>query len=392
MNYILITVLFAFSPLAFIPFLNVNGIPIFHLLWVLVASLMVVLSSTRANYDFNAKLLAYFLLFSIPALMISFYFSKGFSYIYMLLAYITFVFSKPLASAEFNKVLSYLLVSLLFLTTIGWLIRLGILHYTFLSDLAIESEYLLGYWGLRYSESTRNADYLFPLVGLLISVYNFVVKSRPRLMFVLVLLFSVTLLASLSRAAIIIVLINMIFVYRYSSRNYRYTFLVLLFLVFLASLEHIILLYDTVFSRILGSIFMLSSGDGTFSNAGRINITINALHAATLNPVGYGVDNYAFIYEFHKFPGRISNSGENAFLTFLVERGWLSTLFFLYIFIYNYRAAILMYKNTAVVSFNLIFIPSVFIYFLFNYELNNVFATMLILVLVVARRVMDYGK
>ena len=46
-------------------------------------------------------------------------------------------------------------------TTIGWLLRLEIIPVDTFFDV-IDSEFDIGYWGLRYTDSTRNNDYLYP--------------------------------------------------------------------------------------------------------------------------------------------------------------------------------------------------------------------------------------
>ena len=61
---------------------------------------------------------------------------------------------------------------------------------------ARQSEVDLGYWGIRYMESSRNADYIYPLVG---SILCFKLVKNDILKKVFILFFLITAVYSKSR-------------------------------------------------------------------------------------------------------------------------------------------------------------------------------------------------
>ena len=102
------------------------------------------------------------------------------------------------------------------------------------------------------------------------------------------------------------------------------------------------------------------------------------MEASIANPFGYGISNYSYIYD-KSYTGRISFSGENAYLTFLVERGFLSFWFFLWFLIY------LLKRNLRYATgLNTFIIPAISVYYLFNYELNSVFPNFIFFLILVS--------
>jgi len=258
---------------------------------------------------------------------------------------------------------------MLLITIIGWLIRLELIHLNLLFHSIVESEFLLGYWGIRYLESTRNADYLYPLIGLAISLYFYLSNSNKIYLF-LTIIFQLTLIASLSRGAIIIAILTLFFLFYIAEKRIKIYSLLVLIILFFINFDYIYNIYLTQYAIILESIFQTKSIQHNFSNESRIVILTDAIYSSLLNPIGYGLDNYQMIYSIFDFNTRVSNSAENAFITILVERGWVAFLALLLIFFATIKYAY-NYQN---LNLNKVLAPMLLIYFTLNYELNNMFS------------------
>ena len=128
--------------------------------------------------------------------------------------------------------------------------------------------------------------------------------------------------------------------------------------------------FDATYSSIINSIFSLESTESRYSNSDRVNIIIDALYSSLTHPIGVGIDCYREIYSNKRNVYRISNSAENAYLTLLVESGWLSLGFFGLFFITVIRKA---YESNSI-NLNKILLVFLGVYYFLNYELNNVFA------------------
>ena len=107
---------------------------------------------------------------SIPSLLLGL-FEVGLSSFYVFV-YSSVVIIVSLAMS-FSKVRLKIILWLLFvvltiLTILGWVFRIGILDPSIVFEAAESSELLVGYWGIRYSPSTRNADYFYPLFAVLL--------------------------------------------------------------------------------------------------------------------------------------------------------------------------------------------------------------------------------
>jgi hypothetical protein len=93
----------------------------------------------------------------------------------------------------------------------------------------------------------------------------------------------------------------------------------------------------------------------------------------TSNPFGAGIDNF-------NLKGFDTKSAENAYLTILLERGLFPFIFFM-LFIYMCLASSLTHNNNSY-----IWVITLLLYFLFNYELNNIFGNFLLLFMVYETR------
>lgn len=370
----LLLLLVLLSGFNFLPQLKLNTIPMFQILLVIIIIILVV---KRKKFYMPKKYIVikyywYYLLISLISLIIGFSFEPValVTYLYGLFPFLLFILTyRSIDENSYNKLLSVMNISMLLITILGWMIRLEILDYNMLDSKIIESQFNLGYWGIRYIESTRNADYLYPLIGLSISVYHYL-KRKNAINFLLIIFYALTLMASLSRAALIIAIITILILFVLTSKRNK----IILFTTFIGliviNFHTIEILFEKQYSSIISSIFTLESTDYRFSNTDRINIIKHALYASILNPFGYGIDNYGVIYSYLNIEDKIVYSGENAYLTILVERGWVAFFFFMLFWSSLFKN---IFRNKYI-SFNTIAVPLLFIYFSFNYELNNVFA------------------
>lgn len=360
-----------FAGFNYLPHFKISGVPIFQIsvaVSILVAFLYKV--NTLPNI-LEVKYYSWYLISSVPSLFIGVY-HEGFLsllvYCYTLFPFLLFRVTFDKIDKDFyHKLLFILCLSMMLVTIVGWLLRLSILPINTFFDV-LDSEFLLGYWGIGYGESTRNHDYVYPLVGLAISLYFFTNKKAKTINLILILFFIITLIASLSRAAIIISIISIILLLRSTTKKVRFGVLSVFILVIFLNLNFIINEYENRFALIINSIFSTTNAGGQFSNESRMQIMKDALEASIVNPIGYGINNYSSIYS-SDYSGHISKSGENAYLTILVERGWLAFILFLLIFINGVKKIF----TKKIVDLNSFLVPFLAIYFLFNYELSNAF-------------------
>ena len=131
--------------------------------------------------------------------------------------------------------------------------------------------------------------------------------------------------------------------------------------------------YYDGFSSIFASIFSFESTEIKYSNSERIDIASLGLHAAILNPIGYGVENYKIIYDIFGSEMSSKSSGESAFLTVLVERGWGAFASIILLLVFAFRNAFRVYKKYGISDFNLIICPYLLVFMMFNYELNGIY-------------------
>lgn len=363
-----------FAGLNFLPQFKFSGTPIFQLLLmicILVAAVIYNVKSLPKIVEIKNYL--WYLLVTIPALFIGLYLEAENTflvYFYALLPFLLFATTFDKMDKDFyHKLLGALSISMVIITIVGWLLRLSILPLDTFFEV-IDSEFDTGYWGIRYTESTRNNDYLYPLVGLAVSMYFFVLKKHKVLNIILIFLFIITMISSLSRAALIISILSIVQLIRLSTKQLRLGVFFALFLIISFNFSFIVNEYDSKFSLIINSIFKAKDIESQFSNGERLIIIEDALVSSLINPLGYGIGNYSSIYEGNR-RDHISNSSENAYLTILVERGWLSFIFFMSTLILSLKKSI----KSKVLNLNMFLLPFLFIYFLFNYELNNVFGT-----------------
>lgn len=380
--FVLLLLLVLLSGFNFFNQFKIASIPLFQSLFFLIIIILVITAKKFYKPKLKGvKYYEYYLYLSLPPFVIGMINTKAalFTYMYSIFPFLLFLLTfKKLDYMYYRKLLIGLNISMLLVTLAGWLIRLGYIDFDFFFTDVIESQYALGYWGLRYIESTRNADYLYPLIGLVISMY-FYIDKRNIVNLVLIFIFILTLIASESRAALIISILSLLFIFTLSNKKTKILFIFILISVISLNYEFLYNMFTSKFELILLSIFSLESIDYKFSNTSRLNIIQYALTASAFNPIGYGIDNYSSIYHIFNFDGRVSYSAENAFLTILVERGWFALFFFLFALLAMLKKAYQRKK----ITLNKILIPMLLVYFFFNYEFNNVFANFIFYIVLI---------
>ena len=364
-----LSVLCGFS---FFDFLKIGELPVFQLLMGLT---ILFYGFSRGKFQLpklqNFVYYKYFIVVSIvPFLYSLIFYSKGF------LTYVYGVFPLVLAMVSFGlidrkkytKMLKLVVLSMFGVTLIGWLIFLRLIPIDSFFE-ASGAELDLGYFGIRYMSSTRNSDYLYPLIGLAISLYFFLATKR-KIYISLFIYFNLGLIISSSRGAIIISVLSLILIFRQNKTKITLLLplIISVILIFL-NREVIISALDNKYYAIINSMFSIRSSDVKFSNDERIDIVYDSIVTAIQYPFGVGIDNYSSVYA-NRVGVRISNSAENAYLTYLVERGWLAFLFFS-AFVASTLKKAYSYSDLNLNKFLALFIA---LYFVFNYELNNVFA------------------
>lgn len=312
-----------------------------------------------------------FNLWSIPTLLIGLCFDHLdalYFYVYSVLPYLLYQTTKNM-EFDIRKYLFAAEISVLIVIGFGWGIYLGLLPIDFLFEDVPEAEYELGYWGISYFESSRNHDYMYPLACAAISL--FLLKNSKGSIFKLfqLVIFGIceaSLLASLSRGAMISSVVYMCLFFLSLKTQGRIKFLGCVFIIFIISGSVFQSLYESTFKNILLSIFGITQHTnygGNFSNDNRVMIYLDAINSAAINPFGYGIKNFSITSNVG------GGSAENAYLTILVERGWIATYFFVK-FLWKQWKDINEAPNS-VNCLNFYLIPSIVIYFLFNYEFTS---------------------
>ncbi|MBO5631700.1 MAG: O-antigen ligase family protein [Aeriscardovia sp.] len=373
-NLALIYIFAFFSGFANMPYTKIAGI----LFFVYIAIFLVFYNWRHKQnaISFNTKQYFWFVIFSVPALFVGLFFLRFdalYFFIYSLLPLLLY-YTLPLNKINLNKFLLCSQASLVMYLIIGWMIYSLILPYNFVASDAWESEFLLHYWGVGYKPSTRNHDYMYVFtcacfcLALLKTNINKIVKVIEIVLFFICL---ITLLATLSRGAMIISAWLLCIFYRDGSPIYKRYSLFFVLIVIIANIGVILSQYQETFKDIFLSIFGLAeeNSDGaSFSNESRKDIYWNAIVHIIVNPIGYGIQNYGLASDGY-------GSAENAYLTLFVERGWLAGLFFAKWLITSFWKS-----NRYTVTY---YLSSCFlIYFLFNYEFmsySNVFIFFIIL-------------
>lgn len=385
MRKILLACFFFFSGFARIDFTKIYGIQLFVIIAIiyLVYSYMVNIHSDEIR-DEGARAYKRFILWSIPGLLIGLYFAKYdaiYFYVYSLLPILLYI---KCVDVDFNLRAFLVLaeISLLIVIALGWGIHLGLLPIDFLFEDALESEVNLGYWGISYFESSRNHDYMYPMMCAAISLSSFKKESNILVRYTQLAVFFLcefTLLASLARGGMLIVFIYLFFYVKGLSRNRRIRFLVVLGCLAAVFWHDMTRLFGDVYSNIFLSIFGLSTENhygSEFSNINRQMIYMDAIKATLVNPIGYGIENFSMTSRIN------GGSAENAYLTLMVERGWIATFFFITFLWKKWRRLSSAVDRELTINFYLI--PAITVYFLFNYEFTSYMCVFIFFIILIS--------
>ena len=352
--------------------------PIFHILIALALFIVVVIFILRGLRFFvlrdSVSLMAMsFVLFSIPSYLLSVYFNStliSLPFFYFVIFYTILLLNNKNLDEDFVVLLfKYVLFSAFLITLYGWLIRFSFVGDGSYDDEAKTAELMLGYWGIRYDPSTRNSDFLYSLLGSAIAI-SLYMKTKKLGYSMLIVFFNITMIMSYSRAALIIALLSFLVMFLLIGKRSKLLSLIILVVLIAFNYEFLKPYYDIISTNFV-SIFSLA--DTNYSNAERIEIASLALYAAILNPIGYGLENYKIIYDIFGSELSAKSSGENAFLTVLVERGWGALISIVLLLVFAFKNAFKVYKKYGISDFNLIICPFLLVYMMFNYELNGIY-------------------
>ncbi len=363
-------------PFNFIPSLRVSGIPIPFIL--LGITILYYFNPLRFSSKLKIDSFHLYSLYVFSSLPIFFYSILKIPQSYLTITYSVIPFLLHYLSPKFSIVLlkniKWLLIGICIVSVLGWAIRFNIIESTLIFPKSNSGEVGIGYWGIRYMTSSRNADYLYPLFG----AYLCFTKSRKNIFFsFLGVLLILTGILSLSRGAILISAILLIYLIRnviFASKIKYILGIFILITISLIGIKNKTEVYQKEIGRNINLkeiIFSIVNGGSEFSNDDRKRIYSASLKEAVYNPFGYGIDNF----KLQSYPR--TNSAENAFLTIMIERGWLPSIIFIVFFVatlsqqYKYKL-----KEDIVLTLFLA------IYLLVNYELNNFFTNFLIYFLI----------
>mgnify|MGYP006142963851 CR=1 FL=1 len=362
----------------FVPLFSMGSLPLFHVAIFLLS----VIGLLRKRFLMpNSKVIIFYSVYVLSSFWTLIFYADLDSYKVLFYSIIPILilsgYRDLLSRRAFDFFLKYLSFSIFLIVSIGWLIRLDQIDANFLFEGVLNSQIQMGYWGIRYLESTRNADYLYPLLGLVISLYWINSKKFNFIYFVLAGFFIFTLIASLSRGAFIITLLAVLILTIKVQLNRLLFFIFILLLYIFINFNAVNEFLSVTYIEVIRSI-SLDSVDSKYSNFDRYHLIMDSISASIVNPLGLGIGNFNSMYaDISSISNEQQNSAENAFLTILIERGWFAFIAFVLMWIYLFRNSL---RNKS--SFNVFAIPLFLVYFLVNYELDNIFGNMIICLII----------
>lgn len=363
-------------PFNFIPGLRVSGVPIpFILLGITV---LYYFNPLRFSSKLKTESFHLYTLYVFASLPIFFYSILNTPQSYLTITYSVLPFLLHYLSPKFSIVLSknikWIIIGICIVSILGWAIRLNIIESTQFFPESDSGEVGIGYWGIRYMTSSRNADYLYPLFGAYLCFTK--VRKNIFISFLGVLLI-LTGILSLSRGAILISAILLIYIVRkvIFAHNIKYiSGIFILITIGLIGIKNKTAEYQKEIGKNIDLkeiIISIVNGGNKFSNDDRQRIYAASLKEAVYNPFGYGIDNFTL----QSYPR--TNSAENAFLTIMIERGWIPGMIFIVFFV-----ATLFQQYKHKLKEDMVLTLFLAIYLSVNYELNNFFANFLIYFLI----------
>lgn len=229
------------------------------------------------------------------------------------------------------------------------------------------------YWGIHYTESTRNADVhyiVFPFIALL-------VKGRKRIRDILLLLFfGLAMILSMARntwLCMFVVLLVYLFLQDNLNKKIKYIGVGIL----AAATGYLTLNYFGMTDYFVGKLLSIFSMDGTNtisnSNGERWEVVLTTLKVISEHIFGVGAE------EMHVYYGRVGlklNHAENTYLNIWAEMGLVSLISYAYI-VWTPVVSMVHFKKKSVLTEREEFVLLSALYFgltiLFNTETINCF-------------------
>jgi hypothetical protein len=312
------------------------------------------------------------------------------------LKWIPYIFGLPFMAAILSRLSERALWSALL---VACMVTVMLGYYRFVStEGGILAEHLLGYWGIRYTPSTRNSDVLYPLVAAILSAGLITNASSQRMRAILTLAASLSITAVVltqSRSGWIALLVAAVTMYWMAFRPLRSENggIVWVLLAIVVPLVIVVTLpeqySDLLLSRVK-TIFGVEQEVGVASNVERMERYASVVTVIASNPLGIGVGNFSCAV------GEIDREikhAENAYLTLTMEGGWVAGMSFVAILLYLFQRLRKQEQNRRTSGGQVSGIPATLLvalaaYFLFNDEVNSLFVWSLLSVVtsVIPRR------
>lgn len=266
-------------------------------------------------------------------------------------------------------------------------------YYRFFSGTGgLPSEHLLGYWGIRYEPSTRNADVLYPIVMNVIA-FNGVLNSKHKYLvafwLIIFVVAGIAVLLSFSRGGWVAVLFSWLYLaYKNGTKSKRQFYKRIFKPVAIIMVACIIFgflapnKYENRLVARLSSITKLKDSSDN-SNLARIDILEASAIAILTHPIGSGSGLFGSEVQVPSLNRAKIGNAENAWVTSGVEAGWVGFGSLVLLAVYLWKANRkneLVFEQTHYIYSGLTL--AVLIYLLFNNEVNNLFFWMLLIFLV----------
>lgn len=227
------------------------------------------------------------------------------------------------------------------------------------------------YWGIHYTESTRNADVhyiVFPFIALL-------VKDKKKIIdVVLMLFFSLAMILSMARntwLCVFVVLLVYLFLQNNLNKKIKYVEVAILAVV----IGYLTLNYFGMTDYFLGKLLSIFSMSGTNtvsnSNGERWRVVLVTLNVISEHIFGVGAED---MHTYYSLAGLKLNHAENTYLNIWAEMGLISLISYAYI-VWSPVVSIAHIKKSSILTERESFALLASIYFgltiLFNTETIN---------------------
>jgi len=366
MNTLFFKSFLLFLPLSFFPIFRFNEIPlcfIFLFFYVILTKVNFINLKKNKPFIVYTKIYLLYTIASLPVIFFSIYNipSSIKTIAYTIIPLIVLIFYTDFIN-QYHFHAKFLLIGIFIVVIFGWLFKYNILSPMLFFPESKQAEVDIGYWGIRYMISSRNADYIYPIIG---SILSFKLLQNNFYKNIFVLFFLLTAVLSQSRGAFIISVTHILIMIFSDNKFKDSKYLLIIFTLLVFFIPNLVDL--NFLESLIDSIFKIDK-TSTFSNYERANILSLTLDKFLSHPFGLGIDCF-----YLDTTG--ARSAENAFLTILVERGFLPGILFL-LMLFKMLKDSFYSKSKAL----LLFSSSIFVYLIFNYELNNFFMNAILLI------------